>query len=33
VWSPNLKGRLPRGWWKCPNDCIDGQEVRPTASS
>lgn len=21
-WSPNLKtaGRLPRGWWKCPND-------------
>ena len=22
-WSPNLRtgGRLPRGWWKCPNGC------------
>lgn len=23
VWSPTLQteGRLPRGWWKCPNGC------------
>lgn len=23
VWSPNSPagGRLPRGWWKCPNGC------------
>jgi hypothetical protein len=23
VWSPNLGagGRLPRGWWRCPNGC------------
>ena len=23
TWSPNLQinGRLPRGWWKCPNGC------------
>lgn len=23
AWSPNLRGggRLPRGYWKCPNGC------------
>jgi len=23
VWSPKLRsgGRLPRGWWRCPNGC------------
>lgn len=23
LWSPNLQrgGKLPRGWWKCPNGC------------
>jgi hypothetical protein len=23
VWSPNIRpgGRLPRGWWQCPNGC------------
>lgn len=23
TWSPNKQtnGRLPRGWWKCPNGC------------
>ena len=23
VWSPNLRkgGRLPKGWWRCPNKC------------
>jgi hypothetical protein len=23
IWSPNIQtgGRMPRGWWKCPNGC------------
>ena len=23
TWSPNLMhgGRLPKGWWRCPNGC------------
>lgn len=27
-WSPNLLsgGRLPRGYWKCPNGCNEGAE-------
>lgn len=28
AWSPNLQsgGRLPRGYWKCPNRCNEGAE-------
>lgn len=23
IWSPNIQtgGRIPRGWWRCPNGC------------
>jgi transposase len=26
AWSPNIQpgGRLPRGWWRCPNECNAG---------
>ena len=31
-WSPNIQsgGRLPRGYWKCPNECNYTKTFRPS---